>query len=248
MISFEIDGIRHNFQQSFLKIGSTPTSQLRLDSMKGVSRMHAVFEVEDVAQGLGSVIDLGAEKGTRLNGQKISKSVVKVGDVLTFGLVDVKVVAIGQITTTPIAPVPLASQLLSAPKPKPDFSEVDAAVTVEEIVKMTTADLIASAALLAVGRSVYQADYPTGVVGLAAFDRQTQIVNDEINKRLPGPIAAAALSDVESAADQIRLLLLDFSCAERREVLDHTDICTHCFDNLRMVDGNRAKCFCQSEE
>ena len=71
-------GARHEVvTQDIVKIGKDPKSHLRLDD-DSASRMHAVVEVaspDDV-----TLIDLGNEPGTLVNGQRINKCKIKPGD------------------------------------------------------------------------------------------------------------------------------------------------------------------------
>jgi hypothetical protein len=69
-------------EREIVKIGSLPTSHLRLDD-PGVSSIHAVVEVSgaDAVQ----CIDLGSANGTRVNGNRINKTQLNEGDVLEFG-------------------------------------------------------------------------------------------------------------------------------------------------------------------
>src|SRR5439155_25575437 len=62
--------------QDIVKIGKDPKSHLRLDD-EAASRMHAVVEVmgvEDI-----TLIDLGNEPGTLVNGQRINKTKINPG-------------------------------------------------------------------------------------------------------------------------------------------------------------------------
>jgi len=68
--------------QDIVKIGKDPKSHLKLDD-EAASRMHAVVEVagvEDI-----TLIDLGNEPGTLVNGQRINKTKVKPGDEIRIG-------------------------------------------------------------------------------------------------------------------------------------------------------------------
>ncbi len=68
--------------QDIVKIGKDPKSHLKLDD-EAASRMHAVVEVagvEDI-----TLIDLGNEPGTLVNGQRINKTKIKPGDEIRIG-------------------------------------------------------------------------------------------------------------------------------------------------------------------
>ena len=73
------------FSSSIIKVGNLSSSHLKLDD-PSVSRMHCVIEVDD--KGDVNVLDLGSLKGTRVNGAKIQKSVIKRGDVVGVGVFD----------------------------------------------------------------------------------------------------------------------------------------------------------------
>ncbi|MBI2395118.1 MAG: AgmX/PglI C-terminal domain-containing protein [Deltaproteobacteria bacterium] len=68
--------------QDIVKIGKDPKSHLRLDD-EAASRMHAVVEVAGVDD--ITLIDLGNEPGTLVNGQRINKTKVKAGDEIRIG-------------------------------------------------------------------------------------------------------------------------------------------------------------------
>ncbi|MRG91430.1 AgmX/PglI C-terminal domain-containing protein [Polyangium spumosum] len=73
---------RETVTQDIVKVGKDPKSHLRVDD-ELASRMHAVIEVaspEDI-----TLIDLGNEPGTLVNGARINKTKVKAGDQLQIG-------------------------------------------------------------------------------------------------------------------------------------------------------------------
>ena len=78
--------------QDIIKVGKLSSSHLRIDD-ESVSRMHAVIEVTGPSE--ISIVDLGSEGGTLVNGQKVNKQQLQSGDELVFGAVRV-VVAIGE--------------------------------------------------------------------------------------------------------------------------------------------------------
>ena len=78
--------------QDIIKVGKLSSSHLRIDD-ESVSRMHAVIEVTGPSE--ISIVDLGSEGGTLVNGQKVNKQQLQSGDELVFGDVRV-VVAIGE--------------------------------------------------------------------------------------------------------------------------------------------------------
>ena len=98
------------FDAEVVKLGSLPSSDLRLDDA-AVARQHAVVEVVGAEVKL---IDLGSPTGTLLNGNKISRSVtLKDGDVMTLGNTRIQ----AQISTTntrAAAPVAAAQPQIDA--------------------------------------------------------------------------------------------------------------------------------------
>lgn len=70
---------REVIAQEIIKVGSDPKSHLRLDEEQA-SRMHAVIELG--AEGEITLIDLGNEPGTLVNGESVNKCDLKVGDEL----------------------------------------------------------------------------------------------------------------------------------------------------------------------
>jgi FHA domain len=73
--------------QSIIKIGNLATSHVQL-SGEGVARMHAVIEIAD---GKATIIDLGAEKQTRVNLENVNKRELGNGDVIGIGDVELVV-------------------------------------------------------------------------------------------------------------------------------------------------------------
>ncbi|MCC6214785.1 MAG: AgmX/PglI C-terminal domain-containing protein [Polyangiaceae bacterium] len=73
---------RETIAQDIVKVGKDPKSHLRVDDEQA-SRMHAVIEVagpEDV-----TLIDLGNEPGTMVNGARVNKCKLHVGDQILIG-------------------------------------------------------------------------------------------------------------------------------------------------------------------
>lgn len=71
-----------------IKVGKLPTSDLRIES-ESISKMHAVIEVDPL--GAIHLIELGSAKGTRVNGKRVDKCLLRTGDELQFGDVRVSV-------------------------------------------------------------------------------------------------------------------------------------------------------------
>src|SRR5215204_6966233 len=73
---------RETVTQDIVKVGKDPKSHLRVDD-ELASRMHAVIEVaapDDI-----TLIDLGNEPGTMVNGARINKCKLHVGDQIQVG-------------------------------------------------------------------------------------------------------------------------------------------------------------------
>src|SRR5690606_41772488 len=73
---------RETVTQDIVKVGKDPKSHLRVDD-ELASRMHAVIEVaglEDI-----TLIDLGNEPGTQVNGAHVTKCKRHVGDQMQVG-------------------------------------------------------------------------------------------------------------------------------------------------------------------
>src|SRR5271154_4130187 len=73
---------RETVTQDIVKVGKDPRSHLRVDD-ELASRMHAVIEVaspNDI-----TLIDLGNEPGTLVNGQRVNKCKVRPGDQIQIG-------------------------------------------------------------------------------------------------------------------------------------------------------------------
>src|SRR5260221_5264462 len=73
---------RDTIAQDIVKVGKDPRSHLRVDD-ELASRMHAVIEVgspNDI-----TLIDLGNEPGTLVNGQRVNKCKVRPGDQVQIG-------------------------------------------------------------------------------------------------------------------------------------------------------------------
>src|SRR5437773_4562003 len=68
--------------QDIIKIGKLASSHLRLDD-ESVSRMHAVIEVTGPDEIY--IIDLGSNRGTVVNGQKVNKCKLQSGDEVQLG-------------------------------------------------------------------------------------------------------------------------------------------------------------------
>src|SRR5882762_3257913 len=81
---YQADGAqrRETVTQDIVKVGKDPKSHLRVDD-ELASRMHAVIEVaspDDI-----TLIDLGNEPGTIVNGARINKCKIQPGDQIQIG-------------------------------------------------------------------------------------------------------------------------------------------------------------------
>src|SRR6476620_11128283 len=98
---------RDTIAQDIVKVGKDPRSHLRVDD-ELASRMHAVIEVgnpNDI-----TLIDLGNEPGTLVNGQRVNKCKVRAGDQIQIGstLIVLEKAAPAQATAAAVAAAPPA--------------------------------------------------------------------------------------------------------------------------------------------
>ncbi len=70
------------FNREIIKIGRLASAHLCLDDEK-ISRIHSVIEV--APDGAISIIDMGSAEGTFVNGKKVSRGALKLGDQITLG-------------------------------------------------------------------------------------------------------------------------------------------------------------------
>src|SRR5512135_2398400 len=101
---------RDTIAQDIVKVGKDPRSHLRVDD-ELASRMHAVIEVagpDDI-----TLIDLGNEPGTMVNGQRVNKCKIRPGDQVQIGSTTVVLESAGPADAMPIA----AAVAPSAPPP-----------------------------------------------------------------------------------------------------------------------------------
>src|SRR5512141_2502065 len=70
------------FDRKIIKIGRLSSAHLVLDDER-VSRIHSVIEV--APDGAISIIDMGSAGGTFVNGQKVTRGVLRAGDQITMG-------------------------------------------------------------------------------------------------------------------------------------------------------------------
>jgi hypothetical protein len=97
--------------QDIVKIGKDPKSHLRLDD-ESASRMHAVVEVagpEDI-----TLIDLGNEPGTTVNGQRVNKTKIKPGDEIRIAETRIVLTAAAAAQASAPAAAPAANPFAAA--------------------------------------------------------------------------------------------------------------------------------------
>src|SRR5512138_1739680 len=70
------------FNREIIKIGRLASAHLCLDDDK-ISRIHSVIEV--APDGNLSIIDMGSAEGTFVNGKKVSRGALRLGDQITLG-------------------------------------------------------------------------------------------------------------------------------------------------------------------
>ena len=96
---------RDVIRQDVVKIGRDPRSHLRIDD-EAASRMHAVIEVGSASD--ITLIDLGNEPGTLVNGQRVDRCRVRPGDRLEIGSTTVVLEGVDA------APAPVTRPFVSA--------------------------------------------------------------------------------------------------------------------------------------
>jgi hypothetical protein len=106
---------RESVTQDIVKVGKDPKSHLRVDD-ELASRMHAVIEVaspDDI-----TLIDLGNEPGTIVNGARINKCKIQPGDTIQIGSTRI-VLERAEVAAAPPPPMPGGTQLgMGAPAPQ----------------------------------------------------------------------------------------------------------------------------------
>src|SRR5471030_424572 len=103
---------RDTIVQDIVKVGKDPRSHLRVDD-ELASRMHAVIEV--ASPGDITLIDLGNEPGTLVNGQRVNKCKIRPGDQIQIGSTLIHLESADAATTASAAP----ASIQSAPPPPP---------------------------------------------------------------------------------------------------------------------------------
>lgn len=115
---------RDTVAQDVVKVGQDPKSHIVIDD-PGAARMHAVIEVgapDDV-----TLIDLGNENGTLVNGAQVNKCKLQVGDTVQIGQVQLVLEASEPDGVAAAAPQPAPVEH-AAPAPNPFAAAAGAAV------------------------------------------------------------------------------------------------------------------------
>ncbi len=107
---------RDTIVQDIVKVGKDPRSHLRVDDDLA-SRMHAVIEVASPSD--ITLIDLGNEPGTLVNGQRVNKCKIRPGDQIQIGSTLIQLENAEVAGATSAAPPPVAQAVQSAPPPAP---------------------------------------------------------------------------------------------------------------------------------
>src|SRR5277367_5670168 len=105
---------RDTIAQDIVKVGKDPRSHLRVDDDLA-SRMHAVIEVASPTD--ITLIDLGNEPGTLVNGQRVNKCKIRPGDQVQIGST---LIVLETAEVAPAAPIAAAPSSVPAP-PAPAF-------------------------------------------------------------------------------------------------------------------------------
>jgi pSer/pThr/pTyr-binding forkhead associated (FHA) protein len=104
---------RETIVQDIVKVGKDPRSHLRVDD-ELASRMHAVIEV--ASPGDITLIDLGNEPGTLVNGQRVNKCKIRPGDQVQIGSTLIQLEE-AQIQTSGAVDEVVTSAPAAAPRP-----------------------------------------------------------------------------------------------------------------------------------
>jgi hypothetical protein len=107
------------FNREIIKIGRLASAHLVLDDEK-VSRIHSVIEV--APDGAISIIDMGSAEGTFVNGKKVSRGALRLGDQITLGGLRIVVEGAENVAADPVnravaaaAPTPAAEKPAARP-------------------------------------------------------------------------------------------------------------------------------------
>ncbi len=115
---------RETVAQDIVKVGKDPKSHLRVEDEQA-SRMHAVIEVggpEDI-----TLIDLGNEPGTMVNGARVNKCKIHVGDQIEIGGTKIQLESAEAGGAEAAAPAPAAAAAAPPPMPAAEAAPAPAA-------------------------------------------------------------------------------------------------------------------------
>ncbi len=117
---------RDTVAQDIVKVGKDPRSHLRVDD-ELASRMHAVIEV--ASEGDITLIDLGNEPGTMVNGQRVNKCKMRPGDQIMIGSTTIVLESAeaAGAEAAPAAVLPVPAPVVEAPVSAPPAAPVAAA-------------------------------------------------------------------------------------------------------------------------
>lgn len=107
-------GKRETFTQDIIKIGKDPKSHLCVDD-ELVSRMHAV--VEATSETDVTLIDLGNEPGTLVNGDRVNKCQLRVGDEIRIGETRIVLESIEEARSSDVPAIPVEVPSAAASNP-----------------------------------------------------------------------------------------------------------------------------------
>src|ERR1700677_1151104 len=107
---------RDTIAQDIVKVGKDPRSHLRVDDDLA-SRMHAVIEVASPSD--ITLIDLGNEPGTLVNGQRVNKCKVRPNDQIQIGSTLIVLESAEPATASPPAAEAQAAPTYAAPAANP---------------------------------------------------------------------------------------------------------------------------------
>ncbi|MCS6899615.1 MAG: AgmX/PglI C-terminal domain-containing protein [Myxococcales bacterium] len=100
---------KETITQDIVKVGKDPKSHLRIDD-ELASRMHAVIEVANLDD--ITLIDLGNEPGTKVNGANINKCKIKAGDRIEIG--GTTIMLESAVPATTVAPAAVSAPVAAA--------------------------------------------------------------------------------------------------------------------------------------
>src|SRR5688500_6795068 len=88
-----------DYDRDIIKIGRLASAHLCLDDEK-VSRIHSVIEVSP--EGQMSITDMGSVEGTYVNGKRVNKGALAIGDAIRVGNTTIRVETATEVATANI--------------------------------------------------------------------------------------------------------------------------------------------------